>query len=81
MEKKQSLMLEIETIHAQIEKMRESDAAQMQKYHSLAPELEYVGKQQPAEQSTCTNRRNAATFGVGGWRQGLLARDRGVPVL
>ncbi|KAG2655990.1 nuclear mitotic apparatus protein 1-like [Panicum virgatum] len=44
-EKGQSLMLEIETLHAQINKLHESDAEQMQKYQSLALELESVGKQ------------------------------------
>ena len=45
MEKMQSQMLEIETLHAQINKLHESDAEQMQKYQSLALELESVGKQ------------------------------------
>jgi len=49
-------MLEIETLHAQIEKLRESDAAQVQKYHSLIREIQCVGKQRPTKQSTCKTR-------------------------
>jgi len=51
-----SLMLEIESLHAQIEKLRESDAAQVQKYHSLIREIQCVGKQRPTKQSTCKTR-------------------------
>jgi len=44
-EKVQSLMLEIETLHAQRSKLEENDAEQMQKYQSLVLELECLGKQ------------------------------------
>ncbi|CAM0946888.1 unnamed protein product [Alopecurus aequalis] len=44
-EKAQSLTLEVEILHAQINQLQEVGAEQTQKYQSLALELESVGKQ------------------------------------
>ncbi|XP_039788199.1 golgin subfamily A member 4-like isoform X2 [Panicum virgatum] len=61
MEKMQSQMLEIETLHAQINKLHESDAEQMQKYQSLALELESVGKQRDNLQEQLTQEEQKCT--------------------
>ncbi|KAK8461720.1 hypothetical protein SEVIR_1G087300v4 [Setaria viridis] len=72
-EKTQSLMLEIETLHAQaqINKLQESDAEQMQKYQSLVLELESVGKQRDnlqeqlnQEEQKCTSLREKLNVAV-----------------
>ncbi|GJN18998.1 hypothetical protein PR202_gb06225 [Eleusine coracana subsp. coracana] len=44
-EKAQSLMLEVETLHAEIDKLQESSTEQMQKYQSLLLKLESTAKQ------------------------------------
>nr|CAB3445591.1 unnamed protein product [Digitaria exilis] len=71
MEKAQSLMLEIETLHAQINKLQESDAEQMQKCQSLVLELESVGKQRDnlqeqlnQEEQKCTSLREKLNVAV-----------------
>ncbi|CAL5024033.1 unnamed protein product [Urochloa decumbens] len=71
MEKTQSLMLEIETLHAQINKLQESDAEQMQKYQSLVLELESVGKHRDnlqerlnQEEQKCTSLREKLNVAV-----------------
>jgi chromosome segregation ATPase len=70
-EKTQSLMLEIETLHAQMNKLQESDAEQMQKYQSLVLELESVGKQRDnlqeqlnQEEQKCTSLREKLNVAV-----------------
>ncbi|WVZ77910.1 hypothetical protein U9M48_025707 [Paspalum notatum var. saurae] len=45
LKKEKTLMLEIETLHAQVNKLQESDAKHMQKCQSLVLELESLGKQ------------------------------------
>ncbi|KAJ1277891.1 hypothetical protein BS78_04G037400 [Paspalum vaginatum] len=71
LEKEKTLMLEIETLHAQLNKLQESDAKHMQNCQSLVLELESLGKQRDnlqeqlnQEQQKCASLREKLNVAV-----------------